>query len=488
MRRRILKRSFSQKLLMASGSVGEYLSCEPMKRSVVAIVGIPVQVTPSFFLVPLLLALGGGYDWRRAASWIVVASVSILVHELGHALLIRRFGGHPSIELYSLGGLTSWGETTQPITRARDIAVSLAGPGAGFLLAGLLVAVQKVWTPAPDTLAATALRQALWVNWGWGLVNLLPIIPLDGGRVFEQLLTGGFGEAGARRARQLSILFAAVAGAVSLHQRWFWCVFLAVSAIGTAYRELRQAENAVADGPLRAALDQAAAACDEGDATRALELSGPLVGSLRGGAERARLGDLRARALLALDRPEEAQQALALIAAAGYTPRRVRVGQVLLALRQPEEAIRVLEEAVDQALGASADPDALDAPVALLGEAYQQAGRLDELLPMARHLTALGRPALHSLDTQLFAAGRFEDSAQLAEMAFTRHGHPDDAYNAACGLARLGKPEAALGWLQRAIEAGYDSGSHLDEDPDLAPVRSLPGYAALRQRIQPADK
>jgi tetratricopeptide (TPR) repeat protein len=253
--------------------------------------------------------------------------------------------------------------------------------------------------------------------------------------------------------------------------------------IGTAYRELRQTDDAAADAPLLAALDQAAAACEEGEPARALELTAPLLGSLRGGAERARLGDLRVRALLALDRPEEAQQALALITAAGYAPRRVRVGQVLLALGQPEQAVRVLEEAVAQALSASADPGALDAPAALLGEAYAQAGRLEELLPMARHLTALGRPALHSLDTQLFAAGRFEDSAQLAELAFTRHSHPDDAYNAACALARLGKPDAALGWLQKAIEAGYDSGSHLDEDPDLEPVRALPGYAALRQRL-----
>ncbi|WP_426749810.1 DUF6624 domain-containing protein [Myxococcus sp. Y35] len=61
------------------------------------------------------------------------------------------------------------------------------------------------------------------------------------------------------------------------------------------------------------------------------------------------------------------------------------------------------------------------------------------------------------------------------------------AYNAACAASLLGEREEALVWLERAVEEGYDNAKHLQKDPDLGNIRSLPGYAALEQRVIAAE-
>ena len=65
--------------------------------------------------------------------WVVAVFLSVLVHEMGHALAIRALGVQPWITLYGMGGLTSHrGGRLPPKTQ---ILVSLAGPAAGFALA-----------------------------------------------------------------------------------------------------------------------------------------------------------------------------------------------------------------------------------------------------------------------------------------------------------------------------------------------------------------
>ncbi|NOJ83470.1 DUF6624 domain-containing protein [Myxococcus xanthus] len=61
------------------------------------------------------------------------------------------------------------------------------------------------------------------------------------------------------------------------------------------------------------------------------------------------------------------------------------------------------------------------------------------------------------------------------------------AYNAACAASLLGEREEALVWLERAVEEGFDHAEHLQKDPDLSNVRSLPGYSVLEQRVIAAE-
>ncbi|MEN1681648.1 MAG: site-2 protease family protein [Planctomycetota bacterium] len=147
------------------------------------LLGFPVRVHPFFWIVCLLLGPG---EPERAVLWFAAVFVSILVHELGHAVLQRHWGGRPSIILYGFGGLASAPGVRD--TPWRQIAISLAGPGAGFVLAALvyLVAPQVV---SISPMLATLASFLLAINIFWGIFNLLPIYPLDGGRVSREVFT-----------------------------------------------------------------------------------------------------------------------------------------------------------------------------------------------------------------------------------------------------------------------------------------------------------
>lgn len=153
-------------------------------RALFHIGDIPVQVTPMFFLVSLLLS--GGRSVLEVVSWTVIVFISVLVHELGHALAMRGFGGEPVIELHGMGGTTYW-QSRASLTPGRSVLVSLAGPFAGFALGAVVLLVRKL---VPETNDATARIYflLLFVNFGWGAFNLLPIVPLDGGHVLRSLV------------------------------------------------------------------------------------------------------------------------------------------------------------------------------------------------------------------------------------------------------------------------------------------------------------
>ena len=165
--------------------------------------GFRVRVHPFFWLMGLLLGMGGREqaDPVEMLLWVVVVFVSILVHELGHAFAIRKYGGDCWITLYSFGGLASsnWVDRTP----RQQILVSAAGPAAGFALAGLVIAgahltgheVRFVPQLVPVTIADFSnvhltwlIDDLLWINILWGFLNLLPIYPLDGGQIAREIL------------------------------------------------------------------------------------------------------------------------------------------------------------------------------------------------------------------------------------------------------------------------------------------------------------
>jgi hypothetical protein len=141
----------------------------------VTALGIPVTVRPTFPL--LLVALGIGLpDPVLLAVWVAMAALAVLAHEAGHALALRMLGSSAVIVLHGLGGATT-GTASGP--RAR-LLVSLAGPAAGLVLAAPLLVVHDATTTGSRVAAVVDL--ALWATLGWSVVNLVPVLPLDGGR------------------------------------------------------------------------------------------------------------------------------------------------------------------------------------------------------------------------------------------------------------------------------------------------------------------
>src|SRR4051794_13719319 len=101
------------------------------------LLGFPVRVQPLFWLVLLLLGPHG--DFLAVLLWVSICLVSVLVHELGHALAFRSFGDFSEIVLYVWGGLTRPLRSSRKTT-LEQILIALAGPVAGFLLGAIVVA------------------------------------------------------------------------------------------------------------------------------------------------------------------------------------------------------------------------------------------------------------------------------------------------------------------------------------------------------------
>src|SRR4051812_19701946 len=94
---------------------------------------IPVRIRGQFLLMAVLLGMTER-DPAKLAIWVAIVVVSIVIHELGHALVGKAFGLQPRIELYGMGGVTFFdGGDRQNISTVKSVAISVAGAFAGFL-------------------------------------------------------------------------------------------------------------------------------------------------------------------------------------------------------------------------------------------------------------------------------------------------------------------------------------------------------------------
>ena len=203
------------------------------------IFGFPVRVHPYFWLVSLFMGAGGFGSGRVDPTdvfvWVVVVFISILVHELGHAIMQRFYGGRPWITLYAMGGLASCTDCDR--SPYKQILISLAGPLAGFFLAGFVVSIlialgrfvrfeldwiPVVWKPFPSYTQNLAVLYLLFVNIIWGLVNLLPVFPLDGGQISRELFNLLNPRYGATQALQLSAGTAVLIAAYAILKKDFY--------------------------------------------------------------------------------------------------------------------------------------------------------------------------------------------------------------------------------------------------------------------------
>jgi stage IV sporulation protein FB len=153
--------------------------------------GFPCRISAMFWLGALLLGnttlQRPGFPGAGLLIWVACMLVSILVHELGHAFAARTFGSHvTSVVLTVLGGFCSY--DGEPRTRWKRIAISLAGPAAGFLLLAVVKGLEVAYGWANYSRYTEYAYGDLWfINLVWGLFNLLPIWPMDGGRVSREL-------------------------------------------------------------------------------------------------------------------------------------------------------------------------------------------------------------------------------------------------------------------------------------------------------------
>jgi Zn-dependent protease len=182
--------------------------------------GVSIRVHPMFWLITLVLGwdiYAAGHQLGLLLLWVACVFVSILIHELGHVFMGRIFGSNGYVVLYSLGGMAIGSSDVRG--RWQRTLVYLAGPLAQFILLGV------VWLLGPrlvmDNLSlevreylAAAVLFLTWINLYWAILNLMPIWPLDGGRITREACEGLMGPRGVSFSLGISMV---VAGILALH-------------------------------------------------------------------------------------------------------------------------------------------------------------------------------------------------------------------------------------------------------------------------------
>lgn len=151
--------------------------------------GFPIFIHWFFWLNAALLSghLGASSpeQLQALAIWIAAVLVSIIIHELGHAFTMRHFGARPHIVLYALGGLAI---PDRIFRRGQDIVVSLAGPLAQIAVGVGAMLLLQLSSGGDIRWLQVFLADFIFASIWWGMFNLLPIFPLDGGHVMNSFL------------------------------------------------------------------------------------------------------------------------------------------------------------------------------------------------------------------------------------------------------------------------------------------------------------
>lgn len=166
---------------------------------------IPVRIHPFFWLIAGLIGWFYTHNFVGALIWVGIILISVLVHEFGHALTAVVFRQKAQIELVALGGLTSY---KGPKLRFwKQFLITFNGPLFGFFLflfATFLINSQMITSP----FLLPIIKVFQVANLFWTALNLLPILPLDGGQLLRIVLEAAFDVKGYKAALLISAILA----------------------------------------------------------------------------------------------------------------------------------------------------------------------------------------------------------------------------------------------------------------------------------------
>jgi len=394
--------------------------------------GFPIHVRPGFLVfIALVILVNGG----ELGVWIAgSAAVFTLLHELGHGFAARATGANAEISLDFLAGYASF-VPTRPLKRWERAGISVAGPAVQI---GISVSVLLLMGVNPLERTSYAASEAALAIW-WtgpimGLLNLIPILPLDGGHIVLAGLDRLVGDSSKKVMLWFSIGLTSAMG-----------LYLMVSpgleglAVFVLFPLMIQIQMLTASRPQR-------------------PNRGPNAAAAAGEAAAWASGDVGSIPPALVPSPwfRAAQQA--------------RHGF-------PEVAHDVL--VADFADTSPADwwpPDA-----APLDDLRALVALLPRPLPTGRLYSE------HVLSNILVRLGLHDEAARYAAESFGRHRSTTTAAVVARAASALGDTPTALGWLRAAIEADTDPRGlaiTMDHAPELAEARRDPRFAELRQLVE----
>ena len=180
----------------------------------------------------------------------VCVFISILIHELGHALVAQRYGLRPAIMFHGFGGITVH---SPALNSKQEFKITFAGPAAGLVVGGLFFLIQIlfsvlgfdfIWGQFPY-LNAFVLNM-MWINLVWSIFNLLPCRPMDGGKLMGHILRKFMSEPKAEfTGSVISVILAGLMLVYFVVHHQMWMIFIAayflmmnLGGIREAYRSL----------------------------------------------------------------------------------------------------------------------------------------------------------------------------------------------------------------------------------------------------------
>ena len=233
---------------------------------------IPVTISPFFWVMSLLL----GFEWIKVepggpanlVAWVVAVFISILFHEFGHALVMKAFRHPPEIVLYHFGGYAT--SRSHGMERGwRSFQISAAGPAASFALYLIVLGISLAlirnyidWSRLASlgvlmdlpsivpgamvhaevfkfgTPLYVLVSSLLYVNFYWLLLNLLPVLPLDGGNMLRGILEMVGVRAASDWTMKVSVAVAAAVAVWGLLQGSFYIGLLFIYFAVMNYRAL----------------------------------------------------------------------------------------------------------------------------------------------------------------------------------------------------------------------------------------------------------
>jgi Zn-dependent protease len=326
-----------------------------------------------FWLVMAALALNSrssssGFPVAAALALAAAFALSVLLHEAGHAGVVLLFGGSARVRLHAMGGETSH---ALKLSLPRQFAVTAAGPLAGFAAAGACYAacLALVARGGPAPALFGFLLAMVRINLLWSAVNLLPILPMDGGKLLALVLKARFGAGGLKFVYGLGILLgAALAVAALLSGNLFSAAIFGVFAAGgvNSWRLLSRRTPQDDDPALQRELQAAEALSDAGKPAEAV----PLLLDLRRRTGRGRIfevaAELLGHAYFKLGRRAEAIEALGSVEAELAYPSRVLLMGLACEAGDHERALR---------LGRALFPQKMDPHVAFISAAASAGAR-----------------------------------------------------------------------------------------------------------------
>ena len=314
----------------------------------------------------------------------------------------------------------------------------------------------------------------LWVNFGWGLFNLLPVLPLDGGMVMQNVLPGDE-MVRARRASLVSIGILVIAAVISIRLGFYFGLIYAGLLGAFNFSMLTRGRNVHVSNPAGDAAAVAFDRLDRGDLT-VLPVLSQLARDAPTSDYRSVVKSRTVETLVRQGRTAEARSVL------NSFPGQSAAS--LYALVDTVEGAPHGLTMLDEQLSRSAD--AATARHAILGRVLtHRAGEVPGLFT-ALPATARSLDVLREAQYLAHVRGDVRDAALIGEQIVQQYPQAADAwimYNTACSWARAGDVERAFAWLTRAVDSGWNDLNQLSSDHDLAALWNDARFHQLRARL-----